>query len=379
LTLAFSCPLTPLRRAVERAAKAVERRSTIPILSNIALAVAKDGSLTVTGTDLDIWATAREPKGTAEVKTAGATTVPAMLLLDILKKAGGDIAFEDKGDGRATLKTGRSRFTLHTLPVEDLPEPHADNAPGASFTLPTAMLTRISDCTAFAISTEETRYYLNGVFLHLGGPDGGALLTAVATDGHRLSRLCLPDVAVEGDMPGVIVPRKTVGLFDLIAATGEADGAITVTVTVSRITFETSGLKIVSKLIDGTFPDYGRVIPVKNPWVAELQRQALMKAVERVAAISSERGRAVRCAFGENDELALAVTSPDAGSAEDSVAADGAFDPIAIGFNAKYLGDVLSTFSGDAIRFALADPGSPTVITDPADEDRLVVLMPMRV
>ncbi|BDA85007.1 DNA polymerase III subunit beta [Aureimonas sp. SA4125] len=379
MTLAFSCPLAPLRRAVERAGttKVVERRNTVPILGNVALAVEADGSLTVTGTDLDIWATASEPAGTAEVKSPGATTMPAGLLLDILKKASGDIAIEDKGVGRAILKTGRSRFTLNTLPVEDLPAAPVDEAGAARFDVSPAILKRIDDAVAFAISTEETRYYLNGIYLHIASAGPTPVLTAVATDGHRLSRLALPSIAVEGDMPGIIIPRKTVGLFTLIGAAAEA--AIAVTVTARRITFEASGLRIVSKLIDGTFPDYLRVIPQNNSDIAETAREALAKAIDRVSAISSERGRAIRCVFGENDELTLAVTSPDAGSAEDAVAATGSFDPIAIGFNARYLADILATFPGDSIRFALADPGSPTVITDPADEDRLVVLMPMRV
>ncbi|BAP94507.1 DNA polymerase III beta subunit [Aurantimonas phage AmM-1] len=369
----FTVPRDTFRPLVEQVRKVVEKRNTVPILGNVRIEAAQDGRLTLTGTDLDLWATATSAPTCAHVHTPGGTTVPAGLLFDILRKATGEVRFADTGAGRVTLGAGRSKFTLHALPVEDFPDMSAGEA-SARFTLPPAALTRIADCCSFAISSEETRYYLNGIYLH---PHEGALV-AVATDGHRLSRLAmardnLPDFA------GIIVPRKMVSLFGMMAEATKAGETVQVAIDQSRIVLEAGDLRLASKLIDGTYPDYQRVIPKANPITADVPREALADAIERVTTISSERGRGVNFAFAA-ETLRLSIADPAAGSAEDEIACGFPADKdLTIGFNGRYCRDALGTFTGERMTLAMADPGAPAVLTDPADEDRLVVLMPMRV
>lgn len=369
----FSISRDAFRPLVEQVRKVVEKKNTIPILGNVRIEAAEDGRLTLTGTDLDIWATATSAPACAHVHTPGGITVPAGLLFDILRKATGEVRFADTGEGRVTIGAGRSKFTLHALPVSDFPDMSASEA-SARFTLPPEALTRIADCCSFAISTEETRYYLNGIYLH---PHEGALV-AVATDGHRLSRLAM---AREGlpDFAGIIVPRKMVGLFAMMAEAAKAGEPVQVAIDPSRIILEAGAVRLASKLIDGTYPDYQRVIPKANPIAADVPREALGDALERVTTISSERGRGVSFAFSA-ETLRLSIADPEAGSAEDEIAV-GCPEKTAltIGFNGRYCRDALGTFTGERVTMAMADPGAPAVLTDPSDEDRLVVLMPMRV
>ncbi|HEX8418088.1 MAG TPA: DNA polymerase III subunit beta, partial [Methylobacterium sp.] len=267
------------------------------------------------------------------------------------------------------------------LPVEDFPSIAAGTFT-VEMDLSPKIFRRMSDEVAFAISTEETRYYLNGIYLHAPSLDSTAQLTAVATDGHRLSRSILCPYEAEAAMPGVIVPRKTVSQFGMIADAVDEDQTIRVSVSESKIAFEAGDLKLVSKLIDGTFPDYNRVIPANNPKLYCIDRAGLAGTVDRVQTISNERGRAAKFAFTA-DEVEVSVRSPDAGEAREALALEaegpGTEDAMEIGFNAKYALDILSTLKGATVAFAMADPGSPSVISDPDDATRLVVLMPMRV
>lgn len=361
---------------VAKVDKIVERRNTIPILSNVLVTANFDGSLSVEGTDLDLWMRAETTEAAATVRTAGSITVPQKLLYDLLRKATkGEIRFREEGT-HAVLSAGRSTFKLLALPQDDWPDIKGVSQAGATeFALPPARLLRVwTDC-GFAISTEETRYYLNGVFFHAVE---GRLVT-VATDGHRLSRLAQDAIgAVEG-MPGIIVPRKTVDLFkDLAEWTREGED-IAIRLDENKIEFAATGFTLSSKLIDGTFPDYDRVIPKANSKIVAFAPKPMQEAVDRVSTVSSERGRAVKLAFGE-DAVRLTVNSPDAGTAEDEVAV-AMREPFAIevGFNAQYLAKVLSSFAAPGLEIALEDPGSPTVFRNPKDDDRLVVLMPMRV
>lgn len=342
-----------LARAVGAVAKVVESRTTIPILSNILLD-AGDGKLKVTGTDLDIEASTSVE---ATVNVPGRLTVNAKLLGDLAKKATGDVTML-LDDGRFIVKYGRSRFTLQTLPAEDFPSLTA-GAYTAEFDIDLAALFAP---VAFAISTEETRYYLNGVFFH--NIDGKAV--AVATDGHRLARQIGPDAPM---FPAVIVPRKTVGLIP--------KGNVSVSVSAAKIRIVSGDLVLTSKLIDGTFPDYERVIPRSNDKVVTVDRDTIINAADRVATVSSERGRAVR--FGiVPGAITLSVSSPDAGTAEDEIEAEYSGKPLDIGFNAQYVRDVFGTLPAGPVRLALADSGSPALVTGGLD-GWTGVLMPMRV
>ncbi|MBS7699197.1 MULTISPECIES: DNA polymerase III subunit beta [unclassified Chelatococcus] len=369
LTLDRAALLKPLA-ALNRI---VEKRTTIPILSNILLKAA-DGRLTLQATDLDMEATAGVA---AEVEAPGAITLPSGTLHDIARKMpeGGRISMEANAGGTHVLvKSGRSRFTVNALPPEDFPDLSAGDRPH-SFIMPAKTLARLIEQTRFAISTEETRYYLNGIFLHVAEGREGPWLTAVATDGHRLARARTmpPDGAI--GMPGVIVPRKTVGeLVRMLDTTGD----VAVSLSSSKIRFAIGDEVLTSKLIDGTFPDYLRVIPQGNDKRATLDRVAMAEATDRVSTVSSDRGRAVKFAF-EQGRVSMSVTNPESGEAHEEMEADYEAEPISIGFNAKYMAEILSILDSDKVAVTMADPGSPTLIVTPDDDSLLLVLMPMRV
>ncbi len=353
--------------------RVVERRNTIPILSNVLLR-AEDGKLMLKATDLDLEVTETVP---AEIGQGGATTVPAHTIYEIVRKLPDGAEVElDTGDGsQLALKSGRSRFTLQVLPEADFPDLTAGEFP-TRFTLPATALKTLIDRTQFAISTEETRYYLNGIYLHAVTVDGKAMLRAVATDGHRLAQAELEAPEGAEHMTGVIVPRKTVGEIQRLVEDPEASVAVEVSDTKIRITI--GPVVLTSKLIDGTFPDYGRVIPQGNDKVLKIDRDQFAEAVDRVSTISSERGRAVKLALSEG-KMVLTVNNPDSGSAVEEIGVDYDADAIEIGFNSRYLLDVANQLTTGTAEFRFADPGSPTLIQDDGKKDTLYVLMPMRV
>ena len=371
----LTCERSGLFKALNAATRTVERRNTIPILSNVRLD-AEGKRLTLRVTDLDIeFQTACE----ADVEEAGATTVSAHTLKEIVRKLAEDkpVSFKTTDRGQIVVQSGRSRFELGTLPVGDFPDLQAGEMP-TRFPWPVADVLRLFEQTSFAISKEETRYYLNGVFLH--APDGLERhegLRAVATDGHRLARLSLPRPEGAEGMPGVILPRKLVGeLGHLVTLDGAA--AFDVAVSPTKIRFTRDDTVVTSKLIDGTFPDYARVIPADNPKRLTVAREALFGAVDRVSTVSSERGRAVSLDI-DVGVVRLSQRNPDSGEATDEVDATLNGTPLRIGFNGRYLGEALNVIGGEQVVLQLADPGAPTVLTRTGDDALLVVLMPMRV
>ncbi|MER9841616.1 DNA polymerase III subunit beta [Mesorhizobium australicum] len=363
-----------LLKSLNHVHRVVERRNTIPILSNVLLS-ADGASLEMKATDLDLEVTEATP---AKVERGGATTVPAHLLYDIVRKLsdGAEVMLKTDEDGNAmTVTSGRSSFRLQCLPQSDFPELSAGTF-SHIFRLDAVALKGLIEKTQFAISTEETRYYLNGIYLHTHEVGGKLKLRSVATDGHRLARAEIDAPAGSEGMPGIIIPRKTVS--ELQKLVDDPDVAVTTELSDTKIRFTIGSVVLTSKLIDGTFPDYQRVIPTGNDKKLILDRQSFAAAVDRVSTISSERGRAVKLSISEG-QVTLAVNNPDSGSATEELAADYSADPIEIGFNAKYLLDVAAQLTGTEAKFMLADAGSPTLIHDMADETALYVLMPMRV
>ena len=362
-----------LLRALTHVTSVVERRTTIPILSNLLLK-ASGSQLEFKATDLE-----REviEQAAAEVTAPGAVTVPAHMLHDIVRKLpdGAEVEMvRDQERDRLALKSGHARFALQTLPAEDFPDLAAGEM-SHEFTIAAHDLKRLLDKTRFAISTEETRYYLNGVYLHPATKDGPTL-RAVATDGHRLALIELPCPAGAEGMPGVIVPRKTVHELHRLLEDSEAE--VRVGVSTSKVRFEIGTVTITSKLIDGTFPDYARVIPQNNDKVLTVSNGQFMSAVDRVSTIASERGRAVKLNLAD-DKMVLSVNNPDGGSATEELGVNYTSAPLEIGFNARYLLDIAGQLESDTAVFRLADPGSPTLVRDGDDESALYVLMPMRV
>ncbi|WP_460448367.1 DNA polymerase III subunit beta [Alsobacter sp. SYSU BS001988] len=363
-----------LFRSLGHVHRVVERRTTIPILSNV-LIRAEAGELSLRATDLDLEVTERLG---ADVSQPGAITVPAYVLYDIVRKLpdGAQVSLETTGDtGQVTIKSGRSRFTLQALPETDFPDLAAGEM-GFRFKVVAGELRRLIEKTQFAISTEETRYYLNGIYLHTLESGGKPVLRAVATDGHRLARV--ETAAPEGSagMPGVIVPRKAVS--EIIKLVDEAGEAVEVELSPTKIRLTMGPVVLTSKLIDGTFPDYQRVIPSGNDKDLVVDKAEFAAAVDRVSTISSERGRAVKLAIGDR-RLTLSVTNPDSGSATEEIEVDYDAAPLDIGFNARYLLDITAQLEGDTALFKLADPGSPTLVQDREGAAALYVLMPMRV
>ncbi|WP_102960297.1 DNA polymerase III subunit beta [Mangrovicella endophytica] len=356
--------------------RVVERRNTIPILSNVLLK-AEGSALRLKATDLDLEIT---ESVAANDEQTGATTVPAHLLYDIVRKLpdGAEVKLATNAEGnQMAVTSGRSNFRLQCLPESDFPDITAGSFTH-SFTIKAADLARLIERTQFAISTEETRYYLNGIFLHTIESDGDLRLRAVATDGHRLARAEMSAPSGSEGMPGIIVPRKTVGELQKLLSDAEDADEVKVELSDSKIRFTISAIVMTSKLIDGTFPDYQRVIPQNNDKALTLDRQSFSAAVDRVSTISSERGRAVKLAVGDG-QLVLTVNSPDAGTATEELSVGYDADDIEIGFNARYLLDITGQLAGDETVFMLADAGSPTLIKDGGDDGTLYVLMPMRV
>ncbi|HXP95139.1 MAG TPA: DNA polymerase III subunit beta, partial [Telmatospirillum sp.] len=245
-----------------------------------------------------------------------------------------------------------------------------------SFILGADDLKGLIDRTRFAISSEETRYYLNGIYLHAASSSGVPVLRAVATDGHRLARVEVPLPEGAPGMPGVIVPRKTVA--ELRKLLDETNVDVTVSLSETKIRFAFDDAVMTSKLIDGTFPDYERVIPADNDKVLEVDCKSLAQAVDRVSAISTEKSRAIKLSV-EKGGLTLSASSPENGSAVEELEASYDASPMEIGFNSRYLLDILAQIEGDAARFAMADAASPTVVREVTDSSAVYVLMPMRV
>lgn len=359
-------------KALNHVQSVVERRNTIPILSNVLVHAGK-GVVKLTATDLDIEIIEIV---TADVAREGAATVPAHMLYDIVRKLpdGAQLELEQSGDkGRVAIHAGKSKFSLQALPPEDFPD-LASGETGNAFSLAVNDLKLLIDKTRFAISTEETRYYLNGIYFHEVA--SGPFLRAVATDGHRLAQAQIARPTGSENMPGIIVPRKTV--LELAKLLESDDGDVKVSLSASKIRFEVGKLTLTSKLIDGTFPDYERVIPKNNDKILVADRKTFSDAVDRVSTISLEKSRAVKLSVAEG-RLSLAVNNPDSGSAEEEIAAEYTSEPMEIGFNSRYLLDVAGQIGAETIRFELQDAGSPTVILDPKDAQSLYVLMPMRV
>ncbi len=363
-----------LLKAMSQAQSVVERRNTIPILANV-LIEAEGAAVSFRATDLDIEVV---DKTLATVEQAGASTVAAHILHEIVRKLpdGALVELSDDGvSGRLEVRAGRSNFSLATLPREDFPV-MASSEYSCNFSAPAPVLRRLFDKSKFAISTEETRYYLNGVYMHATDEVGAPVLRCVATDGHRLARIDAPLPEGAAEMPGVIVPRKAVG--ELRKLLDDDEMQIAVSVSETKVRFATPEIMLTSKVIDGTFPDYTRVIPTGNARRLEVDAAEFAQAVDRVSTVSSERSRAVKLSLSE-DRLVLSVNAPDSGAAEEELAVAYADEPLDIGFNAKYLLEIAGQVDRENAVFLFNSAGDPTLMREGNDNSAVYVVMPMRV
>ena len=373
-----------LTAAVAICCEAVERRNSIPILANVRLMATGDGAAFVSATDCDLEFTVRVP---GAVDDGFATTIPALLSRDLLKKSvrSDHVAITDGGEGFAALDFERVTYNLQSLPVGDYPELIGPGHNSAfRFTMTGADFVRGLEKTMGAVSTEETRYYLNGIFMHVtrDHETGADLFRMVATDGHRMhvQTFNMPEGAA--GMPGIIIPRKTVAkLFKIMKGKACPESvSLEVSDTKIRVIFERDGLPVTvtSKVVDGTFPDYRRVIPSSNSNVATVNAETMLSMSASVALVSSERGRAVKLDFG-GGKCVLNVNNPDSGNATAEFECATVGDPVEIGFNHGYLADMIATAGADTVEIAMSDHGSPAIFRTGEDDGWMGVLMPMRV
>jgi len=363
-----------LLKALGHVQSVVERRNTIPILSNVLLS-ADHASVGFSATDLDMEIIDETP---ANVEGSGQITAPAHTLYEIVRKLpeGADVALTYNGeDPRLVVQAGRSRFNLPVLPAGDFPVMSSDGL-SDRITIDTADLIRLIDKTRFAISTEETRYYLNGLYVHVVVEDGEPRLRAVATDGHRLALADMPAPEGSAGAPGVIIPRKTIQ--EIRRLLDDAGESVELQVSPQKVKFSFGQAALTSKVIDGSFPDYVRVIPKDNQKVLIVDNALFAQAVDRVSTISAEKSRSVKMAV-ESGKIILTVRNMEAGQAVEELEVEYDGEPFEIGFNARYLLDVAGQITGETAEFRFADPASPTLVLDPADPGLQYVLMPLRV
>ncbi|GHA22800.1 DNA polymerase III subunit beta [Devosia pacifica] len=364
-----------LLKSLSHVHRVVERRNTYPILANVLLKASED-RLELRATDLDIEVTESVP---AMVSTPGTTTVPAHTLYEIVRKLsdGAEVRLDTEGGEQMLLTSGRSRFHLACLTPDSFPDLKSGNF-AHTFSIPVGELRELIERTQFAISNEETRYYLNGIFFHaIESSRDGMVLRAVATDGHRLARADTDAPEGSAGMPGIIVPKKTVGEVQKLL--DSAEGEVAVEVSETKIRFTLGPVVLLSKLIEGTFPDYERVTPKNNDKRMSVDRQSFATAVDRVSTIASDRGGKAVKLSAHSGQLELSVTNPDHGTASEELAVEFETDGFEIGFNARYLLDIIAQIRSDEAEFMFNDAGSPTLVQDTGETRALYVLMPMRV
>ena len=352
----------------------VERRNTIPILANVLLK-ARNGRVQLTATDMDMDIL---ESVSCNILQEGSLTVPAHTLYDIVRKLpeGAEVSLEADGENnRVFVLAGRSKFTLPFLPADEFPAMSDEELP-CRFSLGSDDSKALIDKTRFAISNEETRYYLNGIFFHASKTSDVPMLRAVATDGHRLARVEIPLPEGAKEMPNIIIPRKAITEVRKLIDDWSDD--IDISLSETKICFSIGDIVLSTKLIDGTFPDYERVIPSGNDKNMCVNCNELSEAVDRVSTISTEKSRAIKLHLSSNN-LVLSANSPESGTATEELGVNYNSEMIEIGFNSRYLLDIANQIEGENVEFSMADPGSPTILRDQEDTSALYVLMPMRV
>ena len=372
----FSIDRSALLIALQHIHSVVERRNTIPILSNVLIEAKEDG-VYLTSTDMDITVIEKVDLGESEVTQLGTTTTSAQILYDIVRKLPDNIKVEflsEKND-RLGIKASSSSFALNCLPSEDFPSIAQEDFKH-SFNIDALDLVRLIDKSSFAMSLEETRYYLNGIYLHAIKEDNVEKMRTVATDGHRLSRvdINLPQGA-EG-IPGVIIPRKTI--LEIRKILEDHTGNVSLSISETKIKLSFNNVVLTSKLLDGTFPDYSRVIPEHNDKLVTISNQSISEAVDRVSTVSTDKTRAIKININKGS-VVISATNPDKGSASEHLDVVYNGDEVEIGFNSKYVLDVARQIKGNEIIIKLSDSVSPTLVYDKDDKEVLFVLMPMRV
>jgi DNA polymerase-3 subunit beta len=357
-----------LLKPLQLVAGVVERRQTLPVLSNVLLVVDAQ-QLSLTGTDLEVELVGRVALD--EPAEPGEITVPARKLMDICKSLPSDVLIDIRLDEQKLLiKAGRSRFSLSTLPANDFPS--VDEGPGSmGFTLPQGQVRRLIERTSFAMAQQDVRYYLNGMLLEVSSNQ----LRAVATDGHRLAMCSMAAVIEQQEKHQVIVPRK--GILELARLLTEQDGEVSIVLGQHHVRATTSEFTFTSKLVDGKFPDYERVLPKGGDKLVLADRQALREAFTRTAILSNEKYRGIRLQL-DAGLLKIQANNPEQEEAEEELAVDYNGSALEIGFNVTYLLDVMAVMTSDQVRLLLSDANSSALVQEAGNDDSAYVVMPMR-
>jgi len=362
-------------KSLARVQSIVEKRNTIPILSNIKIDTA-NGQISLTSTDMELVA---NESISANIENEGSLTVPAQTLYDIIRKLpdGAEIQFDtDIESSQVIIETENTRFKLPFLPSNDFPI-MSEGEPDYVFTLPSDILLTLIKKASFAMSVKETRYYLNGVFIHEENNDANnPKLCSVTTDGHRLALLAIALPAEAVGMPGIILPKKTVN--EICRILEEQDSDTEISISNGKVKFAVGNIVLLSKLVDANFPEYSKAIPENNDIKMEVNTDNLRRAVDRVSTISSDKTKAIKFII-ENGKLTLSAQNIETGTSKEELDILFDSDKIEIGINSKYILDLLDQIDGDTTQFLLANANSSILISDPSDIRAQYVIMPMRV
>jgi DNA polymerase III subunit beta len=351
----------------------VEKKNTLPILSNVLLQL-KDNKLSIVATDLDI--IFYDETSDVKIINEGSTTTSAAILYDILRKisSNSELSFDLKSDNKLSLKSENSDFSLLCLPTDNFPS-FADEFEGKEISLNNNRFLKLLNKTRISISNDDTRHYLNGIFLHLTEAHGRNFLTGVATDSHRLSSSSL-EIENNSDFTSLILPRKTV--FQLCSLLVETSEQLTMQTGENKIKFTLGKIKLISKVIDGKFPDYKKVVPTSNDKTLVVSSKDFINSIERVASVSLDRKEGVKLAINKND-IQLSVNSANSGEGNEKIKADFNSDNLNISFNSKYLIDIAAEVEDKNLKMSLKDSVSPVLIEDVSDKNSYYVIMPMKI
>jgi DNA polymerase-3 subunit beta len=369
----FTVDKNILFKSLSHVQSIVEKKNTLPILSNILLEV-KDNSLVLSATDMDISITEKLNCNVIEI---GSTTVSAQTLYDIIRKLPDSCEIEIiSNDGKImTLRAGKSKFSLGCLSKEDFPLIEIDNLEN-EINIDSDMLLTLIDKTRFAISNEETRYFLNGIYFHKKEHNEKNILSIVATDGHRLAKFDYEFKDNLNELPGVIIPKKTINeLFKLL---GDYEGSVRINLNSNKIVFFIGETILISKLIDGNFPDYKRVIPTDNNNILKINRHSLSLAVDRVSTIINDKSPIIKFKLLKN-LMNMSSANNENGTATEDIVTDYKGDEIEIGFNSKYILEMINNLEDQDILLNFKDSSSPVTAVEDSKPGLIYVLMPMRV
>ena len=351
----------------------VEKKNTLPILSNVLLQL-KDNKLSIVATDLDI--VFYNEISDVKIINEGSTTTSAAILYDILRKisSNSELNFDLKSENKLSLKSDSADFNLLCLPTDNFPS-FADEFEGQEIALDKNRFLKLLNKTRISISNDDTRHYLNGVFLHLTEAHGRNFLTGVATDSHRLSSSSL-EIENSNDFSSLILPRKTV--FQLCSLLSETSDSLTMQSSENKIKFTLGKIRLISKVIDGKFPDYKQVVPATNDKILNVPSKEFINSIERVASVSLDRKEGVKLMI-DKDNIQLSVNSANSGEGNEKIKADYNSESLNISFNSKYLIDIASEIENKNLKMNLKDSTSPVLIEDASDKNSYYVIMPMKI